>query len=86
MAGRTFRIWSDNYSGCHSVIRGGAKSEDHKYMVHKCWSYCYAQRMNPWLENVPSDDNVADGPTRGDFYVVTSLGTRLMLAQVPPIY
>ena len=42
--------------------------------------------MNPWLENVPSDDNVADGPTRGDFYVVTSLGTRLMLAQVPPIY
>ena len=86
LAGRTFRIWSDNYSGCHSVIRGGARAVDHNYMVHKFWSVCFEQRMNPWLETVPSDDNIADGPTRADFYVLESLGASLLVAQVPSVY
>jgi hypothetical protein len=86
LAGKTFRIWSDNQAGCHSIIRGGAMAADHNLLVHKFWTLCFARRMNPWLEQIPSDDNLADGPTRSDLQVCWALGAQQVWAHVPPVF
>ena len=85
LGGRTIRIWSDNHAGCHAVIRGGSKQPDHNQLVHRIWSFCFDHKVSPWLSTVPSDDNVADGPTRGDYAVLASLGSKLITAQVPSV-
>jgi hypothetical protein len=85
LRGRTFRVWTDN-EGCRgSMSSGRARAVDHNLIVHLIWRECFRGCMSPWFSRVPSDDNVSDGPTRGEFRVADALGCCPVLAQVPPV-
>jgi hypothetical protein len=85
LANRTFRVWTDNSGAEGAVARGGSAQRDHNAIIHQIWTYAYTCYMNPWFARVPSDDNVSDGPTRGDHRVVRALGALKVVAQVPPV-
>ena len=85
LRGRTLRIWTDN-EGCRgSITSGRARANDHNFIVHRIWKFCYDNVMNPWCSRVPTDDNCADGPTRSDHSIMRALGCFLVKAQVPPV-
>ena len=85
LVNRTFRIWTDNSGAEGAVARGGSPQPDHNCIIHRIWSFAYLNFMNPWFGRVPSDDNVADGPTRGDHRVLLALCALWLVAHVPPI-
>ena len=85
LKGRTLRIWTDNEGGAFSVIRGGSAQQDHNCLVHRFWCLCYEHAIHPWIARVPSEDNISDGPTRGDLAVVTIIGAKPIKAQVPTL-
>ena len=83
--GRTLRIWTDN-EGCRgSITAGGARSDDHNAIIHRIWCFCFENCVNPWCSRVPTDDNISDGPTRGDFSVVRALGCIPFQAHAPRV-
>jgi hypothetical protein len=83
--GRTVRIWTDNEGGRGSMTSGGAREWDHNLLVHKIWEVCFRYCVNPWFDRVPTDDNIADGPTRSDMLVVEALGAAHFSAHVPRV-
>ena len=84
LAGRAVRIWTDNEGCAWSMMTGGAKCEDHNWLVHRVWSFCFRNFVTPWFCRVPSADNISDGPTRNDYAVVNALGACHVSARVPP--
>jgi hypothetical protein len=81
--GKTVRVWTDNEGGKGSMSSGAARSWDHNQLVHRVWEVCYHYCVTPWFDRVPTDENIADGPTRADMLVVAALGSVLFSAQLP---
>jgi hypothetical protein len=79
--GRDIVIFSDNSAVEFAVKRGSAKSTDHNRMVHWIWMWAFKAHSQLFTERVPTDDNVADGPSRGKFEALR----RLSVNFVPPL-
>ena len=62
--GKLLRIWTDNSGGEHSLRQGSSKTNDYNALVHFFWLTCQKLNIDVDIRRVPTDDNIADGPTR----------------------
>ena len=58
------KIWTDNTGGEAVLRQGAAKAMDHNALVHIFWLLAIEHDFMVEIARVPTDDNIADGPTR----------------------
>ena len=81
LAGHKVVIYSDNVGAEHSCRKGTAKCWDHASMIHGIWSMALFAKMSLWIERVPSEENLADLPSREAYELVAD---RLEATWHPP--
>ena len=74
LAGRRVCVWSDNTVSEHGTRKGSARSWDHASLVHCLWTKAAKLGIDLQVERVPSDDNIADLPSREEYCLLRSLG------------
>ena len=63
-------IYSDNKGAEHSTRKGSAKSWDHCRIIHELWTQALRNHTYMWIERVPSEENISDLPSRGEYGLV----------------
>ena len=81
LRGQTVRVWSDNVGAECTLRAGTASCIDHNLLVYAVWLEAIRHGLALWFERVPSDDNIADEPSRNLFVTVENV---LGAAYVPP--
>ena len=64
LRGKHVTIYTDNVGVQGALTRGSTKEPDHNEMVHLIWRRITCDQVGVWFDRVPTDDNIADGPTR----------------------
>ena len=67
LANRTVIIHSDNTGAERATAKGSARCFDHCEIIHEMWTHAVVNHMALWVARVPTELNLADGPSRGDF-------------------
>ena len=44
--------------------------------MHHVWAYAYQHGIELWIENVATDDNVADNPSRANYPSMVYIGAK----------
>ena len=60
----------------HATARGSARALDHNQIIHEIWTLCLRQKIDLWIERVPSKDNISDSPSRGEHKILHDLGAK----------
>ena len=76
--GARLRIWVDNTCAEKMLFRGSGRAPDHN-RAHFVWTWALEQWCSLWLERVPSEDNLADEPSRQKFRTLQALGAELVM-------
>jgi hypothetical protein len=75
---RHVQIYSDNKVSERAAREGTAKRFDHSCLAHSLWSKLIEINASTFVQRVPTDENVADPPSRLDFRLMDIIGaTRL---------
>ena len=74
----------DNTSAIYASIKGASSSADSARIVHMLHLLLAALDICVWFEYVPSKENIADAPSRGDMELLTGLGARRLDLVFPP--
>ena len=61
---RHVTVWSDDVGSERATAKGKAKQWDHTCVVHCLWLMAAKLGITMWIERVPTDDNIADLPSR----------------------
>ena len=61
---RSVEIYSDNTGAEASLRKGTARSFDHCMLVHAMWKRLAELRCTAWVGRVPTEENLADLPSR----------------------
>ena len=83
LGGCAVNVWSDNTGAECCGRKASAKAGDHNAMVHWLWSWAFTEDVELSFARVPTDDNVADGPTRGKFGALIRLGATYVSPVLP---
>ena len=75
------RVWSDNVGAECTLRTGTASCNDHNLLVYAVWLEAIRHGLTLWFERVPSDDNIADEPSRNLFATIENV---LGATYVPP--
>ena len=76
LRGRKVVIHSDN-SGAECCTRNGAaRSFDHCHLIHQMWAHISRNHIYAWICRVPTDDNLADLPSRGEYGILHRINAR----------
>ena len=65
-------VYSDNKGAEAATRKGSARSWDHCQVIHEIWTQALANHTYVWIERVPSEDNLSDLPSRGEYELVAS--------------
>ena len=58
----------------HGTAKGSARAFDHNALIHSVWMQALIQRFQLWVYRVPTDDNLSDLPSRGEYAILSELG------------
>ena len=64
LQGRNIMIFSDNTSAEAATRRGSCREFDQGCLIHTIWLKLAQLRCGVWVERVPTEDNIADHPSR----------------------
>ena len=64
---RRIHVWSDNTGSEHGTSKGRARSWDHCCIIHSLWTHALLLRLEMFVYRVPTDDNIADLPSREEY-------------------
>ena len=78
-------IWEDNEGARHSLTSGSTSDHTAGIMIHQIWSLIADLDLLPWVARVPSKSNPADGPSRLDFSLASTLDWHIIPATLPPL-
>ena len=67
-------FWSDNTGAQAAAGRGAARAFDHGCLAHCLWTKIARLRCLARVERVPTDENIADDPSRGELGLLQQLG------------
>ena len=73
------------------LFRGSGRAPDHNRIAHFVWTWALEHRCSLRLERVPSEENLADEPSRQKLRTLQALGRHASLtprvgaAQSPPL-
>ena len=84
--GRRVRVWSDNTGAEAATRRGCAKAFDHNCIIHGLWTLVLNLHVDLQLERVPTKDNIADCPSRGDFVLLESIGAEYVKPKLRRVF
>ena len=54
----------------HTTAKGSANAADHNRMVHEIWTLALEKGIHLWVERVPTEDNIADLPSRYEWQLL----------------
>ena len=74
LAGRAVRVYSDNTVAEYAFKRGSAASPDHDALVHWFWYIVYELRLTIHIDRVPTECNIADLPSREEYWLLRQIG------------
>ena len=74
LEGRKVIVYSDNAGAEGSIRKGSATAPDQNRLIHGVWSLVMKLKIHLWIERVPSEDNIADSPSRFDYELLTDIG------------
>ena len=66
----------DNDSAKDAAVRGYSPSLPSAFLVAALWQAFAAAGADPWFDRVPGPSNLADGPSRLEFQLLSSLGAK----------
>ena len=72
--GRRVYVWSDNTGSEHATRKGAAKAFDHCCVVHSIWLKAAEIGVDLQVDRVPTEANIADLPSRGQYELIERLG------------
>ena len=58
----------------HGTAKGSARAFDHNALIHSVWMQALLQHFALWVYRVPTDDNLSDLPSRGEYELIHELG------------
>ena len=74
ISGQNVVIYSDNTGAEAATRKGVTKNFDQNALVHTMWK-CFAQlNTGVWVERVPTEENLADLPSRECYALLEKLG------------
>ena len=71
MFGVCFRLVASRVQEC--TRKGSARSWDHCQVVHEIWTQALMGKTRLWIERVPTDDNLADLPSREEYALLEEM-------------
>ena len=74
LANRKIVVHSDNTGAEAATRKGSAKHLDHAEIVHAQWLHAAVNHMHLYIKRVPTDDNIADLPSRREFTILRNKG------------
>jgi len=85
LRGRQVWIFEDNTGAEATTQKGSSKADDHNSLVHEIWTLALMYGMGLWIDRVPSDDNLADLPSREEYKLLHKLGAVWRTPQIPDL-
>ena len=76
------RVWTDNIGGECALRKQSGKKSDHNAIVHLTWLKAAQLGSGLFMHRVPTNANIADGPTRPTQEIAMSLINELQAAPV----
>ena len=73
LANRKVIIHSDNTGAECGTRKGRARAFDHCSLVHRMWIHIARLHAAVWVVRVPTDDNIADLPSRHEYALLRAL-------------
>ena len=58
----------------HGTAKSSAKAFDHNALIHNVWMQALEQHFGLWVYRVPTDDNLSDLPSRGEYELLKEIG------------
>ena len=83
---RKVHVWSDNTGAEASTSRGSARSFDHTCLVHAIWLQAAKLGIDMRVDRVPTEDNIADLPSREDYVLLQKLGAVAVDAKLDAMF
>jgi hypothetical protein len=74
LQGRRVVLYSDSRGAEHATAKGSAKAFDHNQLVHEIWTQAMRFQIHLWVQRVPSEENIADLPSKCDYRLLKELG------------
>ena len=74
LAGHQVILLIDNMAAEGTLHRGYSPDADLCRITNRVWQICNAFDISLWIDRVPSDDNIGDPLSRGDFSLMEALG------------
>ena len=75
-------MWSDNVGAERSTAKGSARSFDHSCIVHCIWTKASDLNMQMFVDRVPTEQNVADLPSREQYELLKALGSSCYFSNI----
>jgi len=75
--------WVDNTSAIAGMVKGYSKQSDTGRILNAFQVRLSSVFCSPWVAYVPSEQNIADAPSRGDFSVLEELGSEKIDLKLP---
>ena len=82
LANRRVVIWSDNVGAEAAVRSGRASAWDHSRIIHSLWYLIARIGCGAWFDRVPSEENVADLPSREKYELLRLLEANFVTPQL----
>ena len=83
---RNVVAWNDNTGVESSTRKGASKQFDHTCLVHCMWLKAAQMHMHLYVERVPTDDNIADLPSREAYDLLKSMGVVAVEAKLDRMF
>ena len=75
-ARRQIHVYSDNTGSEAAADKGKAASWDHSTLVHSIWLKAAQLHSQLWVSRVPTDENIADLPSREKYQLLWAMGAK----------
>ena len=86
LVGRKVIVWSDNTGAESAAKTGSAKQFDHACLAHCLWLRAAQLGIEMVVKRVPTKDNIADLPSRGEFALLEWMGAERQEAKLDDMF
>ena len=86
LRGRRVRTFFDNVVAEGALRRGAARAFDHNLLIHNAWSLALAERIQVWVDRVPSKLTISDLPSREQYGLLAKLGATRVAPTIAPAF
>ena len=83
VSGKMVRVWIDNTGAEHALRNGTARAADHNVIVAATWKAALTFGCSLWVERVPTDENIADLPSREEYRCLEALDALYLAPGLP---